>query len=76
MLLGGHTGAEVEGHDWERILQTLGWLHLDHTLARGAHFIGAMIMLFACAWGLALLVRQLQRMRSGEGATADVDGFK
>lgn len=76
VLLGGHTGAEVEGHDWERILQTLGWLHLDHTLARAAHFIGAMIMLFACTWGLTLIVRQLQRMRCGEGATADVDGFK
>jgi hypothetical protein len=75
VLLGGHTGAEVEGHDWERILQTLGWLHLDHTLARAAHFIGAIIMLFACAWGLTLIVRQLQRMRSGEGATADVDGL-
>jgi len=73
ILLGGHTGAEVEGHDWERILQTLGWLHLDHTLARAAHFIGALIMLFACAWGLTLIVRQLQRMRSGEGVTADPD---
>ena len=28
VLLGGHTGAEVEGHDWEAILGALGWLHL------------------------------------------------
>ena len=33
MLLGG-PAAEVEGHDWEAILMALGWLHLDHTIAR------------------------------------------
>jgi hypothetical protein len=71
VLLGGHTGAEVEGHDWERILQTLGWLHLDHRLARMAHFFGAVIMLFACAWGLALVVQHVQRLRSGEGVATD-----
>ena len=32
MMFGGKTGAEVEGHDWERILTTLGWLHLDQAL--------------------------------------------
>src|SRR5512132_1779378 len=36
-LLGGRTGAEVEGHDWEMLLQTLGWLHYDRTLASAAH---------------------------------------
>src|SRR5262249_46127890 len=33
VLLGGRTGAEVEGHDWEHILQTLGMLHRDHQIA-------------------------------------------
>ena len=29
VLLGGHTGAEVEGHDWEFILTRLRATHLD-----------------------------------------------
>jgi hypothetical protein len=49
MLLGGPANA-VEGHDWEAILTSLGWLHLDHTLANGAHFIGAAIMAAALVW--------------------------
>jgi hypothetical protein len=58
VLIGGYTGAEVEGHDWERILMTLGWLHRDQTLARLAHFTGTVIMLLACAWALTLVIRQ------------------
>jgi hypothetical protein len=53
VLLGGSTGAEVEGHDWEAILQALGWLHLDRQLGMGAHLLGSLIMiaaLAACAW--------------------------
>ena len=33
-LLGGFTGAEVEGHDWEYLLGTFGWLHHDLVLGR------------------------------------------
>jgi hypothetical protein len=44
MLLGG-PAAEVEGHDWEAILTALGWLHLDHTIARAAWYCGAALML-------------------------------
>jgi hypothetical protein len=40
VLLGGYTGAEVEGHDWEAILQTLGWLHRDRQLGYSAHYVG------------------------------------
>ena len=40
MLLGG-PAAEVEGHDWEAILMALGWLHLDHTIANWAWYLGA-----------------------------------
>ena len=29
-LIGGQTGAEVEGHDWEHILLMTNSLHLDH----------------------------------------------
>lgn len=57
MLLGGPANA-VEGHDWEALLTSLGWLHLDHTLANGAHLLGAAIMWGALVWaGLAILRR-------------------
>ena len=36
ILLGGHTGAEVEGHDWEFILTQLGVTHLDHQIGMTA----------------------------------------
>jgi hypothetical protein len=54
-LLGGQTGAEVTGHDWEAILGRLGWLHLDRTLGMAAHISGSVVMvasLVLCAWVL------------------------
>jgi hypothetical protein len=50
-LLGGATGAEVEGHDWEAILQTLGWLHLDRRIGMIAHVVGSATMIAAVAGG-------------------------
>ncbi|HEY2905616.1 MAG TPA: hypothetical protein VGJ29_06925 [Vicinamibacterales bacterium] len=50
ILLGGHTGAEVEGHDWEHILQLTGLLHRDHQIAWTAHAIGAVVMIAALVW--------------------------
>jgi len=52
MLLGGHTGAEVEGHDWEKILGLTGLLARDHQIAWTAHDIGAVIMVGALAYGI------------------------
>jgi hypothetical protein len=57
-LLGGRTGAEVEGHDWEYLLQTLGLLQHDVTLGRLSYAVGALLMLAAIAWGAAVLWRQ------------------
>jgi hypothetical protein len=57
MLLGGHTGQEVEGHDWERILQHVGALHRDHQLAWTVHVIGAALMIAALVWGATLVAR-------------------
>ena len=53
MLLGGKTGAEVEGHDWEFILTQLGLVHLDQAIGRWTHGIGIIIMVGS----LALAVR-------------------
>ena len=57
-LLGGKTGAEVEGHDWEYLLQALGLLPYDVTLGRLSFALGALLMLAAIAWGAAVLWRQ------------------
>ncbi len=65
MLLGGHTGAEVEGHDWEYLLQTLGWLHRDIALGRASFALGALLMVAALAWGAAVLMRQYRSQRTG-----------
>jgi hypothetical protein len=54
VLLGGQTGAEVEGHDWEHILQRLGLLHRDHQIAWTAHAAGAVIMIAAIVYGATL----------------------
>ncbi len=56
MLLGGPANA-VEGHDWEAILTSLGWLHLDHTLANSAHLAGAALMWGALIWAAMDIVR-------------------
>lgn len=57
VLLGGKTGAEVEGHDWEYLLTTLGWLRFDRTLGVAAHRLGLMMMAGAIIWGAIYLAR-------------------
>jgi hypothetical protein len=57
VLLGGKTGAEVEGHDWEYLLTQLGWLHLDRTLGLGARRLGLMMMAGALIWGAVYLAK-------------------
>jgi hypothetical protein len=69
MLLGGHTGAEVEGHDWERILALTGMLHRDHQIAWTVHEIGAILMIGGLVWGAALL----RQRRDGGAVTATSD---
>ena len=50
VLLGGRTGAEVEGHDWEYILTQLGMTHLDRGIGMTAYAIGIMVMIGALVW--------------------------
>ena len=63
MLLGGRTGAEVEGHDWEYLLQTLNLMTWDHGLARLAHLAGLLVMAGALVWAALELRRQYQDAR-------------
>jgi hypothetical protein len=55
VLLGGYTGAEVEGHDWERILGLTGLSTHDHQIAWTVHVVGAIMMITGLVWGGWLL---------------------
>lgn len=55
VLLGGHTGAEVEGHDWEYLLATLGWMRHDRMLGLLSHRLGLAIMIAALGWAAVSL---------------------
>ena len=59
-LIGGSTGGEVEGHDWEYILTELGWLNKDVHLARWVLRGGRWIMALALVWAAVVLVAQLR----------------
>ncbi|HSB45025.1 MAG TPA: hypothetical protein VLD60_08440 [Nitrospira sp.] len=64
MLLGGVTGKETDGHDWENILGMLGWLQYDHRLAHLSNNLGIALMLVSFAWGALLLLRHYRRLSS------------
>jgi hypothetical protein len=63
-LLGGRTGAEVEGHDWEYLLEATRLIDHDVTLGRLSFFLGALGMLGALGWGGAVLWRQRARLEA------------
>ena len=65
MLLGGKTGAESDGHDWQNILGDLGMIRRAHLIAGIAHKLGLAVMLAAWAWGAVLLYFQLRHRGSG-----------
>ncbi len=69
MLLGGKTGAESDGHDWQNILGDLGLIRKAHLIARIAHTLGLFVMLVAYAWGAAQLY--LEHRRRGSGAIGE-----
>jgi len=58
VLLGGHTGAEVEGHDWEHVLQATGLLHRDHQIANALQLAGAVLMVAGIVWGVTVTFRE------------------
>lgn len=62
MLLGGVTGKETDGHDWNNLLAMLGWLEYDHCLAHLAYNFGIVLMLVSFAWGGAILWRHHRRL--------------
>jgi hypothetical protein len=64
MLLGGVTGKETDGHDWENILSMLGWLQYDHRIAHLCYNVGILLMVVSFLWGVLLLFRQYRRLFS------------
>lgn len=63
VLLGGRTGAEVEGHDWEYLLYAMGLAHKDHTIAAAVQAIGILIMIAALVWGAIVVLNQTGMLR-------------
>jgi hypothetical protein len=62
MLIGGVTGKETDGHDWNNILTMLDLLEWDHRLAHLTYNAGILLMLGSFLWGAALLLRQYRRL--------------
>ncbi len=62
ILLGGVTGKEADGHDWNNILTMLGLLEWDHRLAHLTYNVGILLMLGAFLWGGILLLRHYRRI--------------
>ncbi|MCE2947671.1 MAG: zinc ribbon domain-containing protein [bacterium] len=56
-LLGGGTGAERDGHDWEYLLNTLGIAQYDILLGNLVKLAGGAVMLLAVAWGGWMLLQ-------------------
>jgi hypothetical protein len=71
VLLGGRTGAEVEGHDWEYLLTAINRTTWDHGLARLAHAGGLLVMLGALAWAAGEVFRQYREQQGGESGSMD-----
>jgi hypothetical protein len=71
VLLGGRTGAEVEGHDWEYLLTAIGRTTWDHGLARLAHGVGLLVMLGALVWAARELRRQYREQPAPESGSIE-----
>jgi hypothetical protein len=57
VLLGGRTGAEVEGHDWEYILTQLGVTHLDRQIGMTAYGLGLIVMVVSLGFAARAIPR-------------------
>ena len=62
ILIGGVTGKETDGHDWNNILTMLNLLEWDHRLAHLTYNLGILLMLGSFLWGGVLLLRHYRRL--------------
>lgn len=68
-LLGGMTGQESDGHDWQNLFGDMGLLRRARGIGRFFAFVGAVMMLAALAW--AAWVLRLQRARLSDSPLAE-----
>ena len=71
MLLGGATGAESDGHDWQNLFGDMGLLRRARGIGRFFGFVGMAMMLAALAWAAWAL--RLQRARLSDSPLAEGD---
>lgn len=69
MLLGGQTGQESDGHDWQNLFGDMGLLRRARGIGRFFGFVGMLMMLAALAW--AAWVLRLQRARLSDSPLAE-----
>jgi hypothetical protein len=63
VLLGGKTGAEVEGHDWQYLLNAMGVAHKDHTIAGVVQAMGTLTLIAGLVWGAVVVLTQINMLR-------------
>jgi hypothetical protein len=68
-LLGGGTGAESDGHDWQNLFGDLGLLRRAKGIGLFFGWVGMATMLAALAW--AAWVLRLQRARLSDSPLAE-----
>jgi len=68
MLLGGTTGAESDGHDWQNIFGDLGLLRRARGIGIFFSWVGAATMLAALAWAAWVLRLQSERLSDSPSA--------
>ena len=71
MLLGGSTGAESDGHDWQNIFGDLGLLKRARGIGVFFGGMGRMMMLLGLIWGACML--WLQKARLSDAVYAEMD---
>jgi len=71
MLLGGNTGAESDGHDWQNLFGDTGLLPRSRGIGRFFGFLGVVMMAAGLAWAGWML--RLQRARLTDGSLAGLE---
>jgi len=69
ILIGGVTGREVDGHDWENILGALGCLQYDHLIAHISYTVGIVLMIVSLLWGGYILYWQRKNVETVKAST-------
>ncbi len=74
MLLGGSTGADSDGHDWQNIFGDLGLLPRAQGIGSFFGWLGRALMLVALAWAALIVWMQRSRVSDNPFAEGGVDG--